>query len=239
MLTIKIKEMKKWLLIGTVVCVLTGCETLSTISGYGAPLTEGDAQQGMQGALSQGIATAILSLNKEDGFFGNNFYKILLPADAQKVENTLRKIGLGKQVDKAILQINRSAEDAVGYAKPIFVDAIKEMTIADALSIVKGDNNAATSYFKGKTFTKLTDAFKPSIQQSLDKLEATRYYSDIINIYNKLPTTINKVNPDLTSFVVEKATLALFDQIAQEEANIRANPVARTTEILKKVFASR
>jgi Protein of unknown function (DUF4197) len=227
-----------------VLCLLfsfNSCDTLSKIPGYGLPLpvSEAEAGQGIQEALGQGISTAILSLNKENGFFGNDFYKILLPAEAQKLESTLRKIGLGNQVDKAILQINRAAEDAVGYAKPIFKDAILQMTLNDAIGIVKGEKTAATNYFREKTFSKLIEAFKPSIQQSLDKLNATKYYTDIVNIYNKLPTTTSKVNPDLAGYVVEKSTNALFDQIAKEEENIRANPVARTTEILKRVFGAK
>jgi hypothetical protein len=148
-------------------------------------------------------------------------------------------MGMGAQVDKAILSINRGAEDAVGYAKPIFVDAIKQMTLTDALNIVKGNKDAATQYFKQKTTEKLIAAFKPSVQSSLDKVSATKYYGDLVNTYNKLPTTFNKVNPDLTSFVVGKAVDALFDQVAREEANIRANPAARATDILKKVFGGK
>ncbi len=230
--------MKTFLLSFLLLVALAGCDTLSKIP-TGGSITEGDARLGIQEALSQGVSTAILNLNKKDGFFGNSFYKIFLPPDAQKIESTLRKVGLGSQVDKAILQINRAAEDAVLQAKPIFVNAIKQMTIPDALNIVKGEKNAATNYFREKTRGSLVEAFKPSIQRSLDKLEATRYYTDIINLYNKLPTTINKINPDLTGYVVEKATDALFDQIEKEEANIRENPVARTTEILKRVFGSR
>ena len=145
---------------------------------------------------------------------------------------------MGSMVDKAILQINRGAEDAVGYAKPIFVDAIKEMTISDAINIVGGQSDAATNYFRQKTTEKLTAAFTPVIKNSLDKVSATKYYGDIVNTYNSLPTTFNKINPDLPSYVVGKAVDALFDRIAKEEANIRQNPVARTTEILKKVFGS-
>jgi hypothetical protein len=136
-----------------------------------------------------------------------------------------------------VLQINRAAEDAVGYAKPIFVEAITEMTLQDALTIVRGPKNAATNYFREKTNAKLVTAFSPVIKSSLDKVNATRYYTDIVNTYNKLPAT-NKVNPDLTGYVVERATAALFDQIEKEEANIRENPVARTTQILKKVFGN-
>ena len=145
---------------------------------------------------------------------------------------------MGNMVDKAILQINRAAEDAVGYAKPIFVEAIKEMTIGDAINIIRGPDDAATNYFKQKTNDKLIAAFTPSVKNSLDKLNATKYYADVVNTYNRLPTTFDKINPDLPSYVVGKAVNALFDQIAKEEANIRENPVARTTEILKKVFGN-
>ena len=148
-------------------------------------------------------------------------------------------MGMGAEVDKAILSINRGAEDAVGFAKPIFTEAIKEMTLTDALNILKGANDAATQYFKNKTRQKLVVAFSPSVKSSLEKVNATKYYGDVITSYNKLPTTFNKVNPDLTSYVVERAVDALFDQVAKEEANIRANPVARTTDLLKKVFGSK
>jgi hypothetical protein len=219
---------------------LASCDTLSNLpmGGSGA-VTESEAGQGIKEALSQGIGTAIVNLNKENGFFGNNAYKLFLPQDARKIERTLRDIGLASQVDKAILQINRAAEDAVGYAKPVFVNAIRQMTIADALNIVRGGNTSATDYFRDKTHSQLVEAFRPSIQESLDKLQATRYYADLVNTYNRIPTTINKLNPDLTSYVVGKATDALFDQIAQEELNIRQNPAARTTELLKRVFGMR
>jgi hypothetical protein len=201
-----------------------------------ASITENEAGQGIKEALTQGVTNAVLHLNKTDGFFGSEFYKLLLPPDAKKIETTLRNLGMGAQVDKAILSINRGAEDAVGYAKPIFVDAIKQMTITDALNIVRGQKDAATQYFKQKTTEKLIAAFTPSVKTSLDKVDATKHYGDIVTTYNKLPTTFKKINPDLTSYVVGKAVDALFDQVAKEEANIRANPIARTTDILKKVF---
>lgn len=225
--------------------VLISCDTLSGLpGGYGTPtqqgpVTEREAGEGIKQALSQGISSAILALNKQDGFFGNEAYKMLLPEDVQKVERTLRNIGMGNQVDRAILQINRAAEDAVGFAKPIFADAVKEMTIQDALQIVRGGRNSVTEYFRGKTHTKLISAFSPTIKTSLDKVEATRYYTDLVNTYNNLPTTRTKLNPDLTAYVAERATNALFDQIAKEEENIRANPAARTTEILKRVFGNK
>ena len=219
--------------------VLSGCDVIKNLPGGNGTVTEAEAGQGIKEALSQGVTTAILNLNKTDGFFGNEAYKLFLPPDAQKIANTLRDLGMGKLVDKAVLAINRGAEDAVGYAKPIFIDAIKEMTLTDALNIVRGDKDAATQYFRQKTSQKLIAAFAPPVKNSLDKVDATKYYADIVNTYNKLPTTFNKVNPDLTSYVVGKAVDALFDQVAKEEANIRANPAARATEILKKVFGGK
>ena len=201
--------------------------------------SEKEAGQGVKEALAQGVTKAVLNLHKTDGFFRSDLYKVLLPPDAQKAESVLRKIGLGGQVDKAILAINRGAEDAVGEATPIFVSAIKEMTLTDALGIVRGNRDAATQYFKRNTSQELITAFTPSVQASLDGTNATKYYADIANTYNRLPTGSNKVNPDLTNYVVQKAVDALFDQIAKEEANIRANPLARTTETLKKVFGVR
>ena len=161
---------------------------------------------------------------------------MLLPPDAKKIESTLRNLGMGAQVDKAVLAINRGAEDAVGFAKTIFIEAIKEMTLADALNILKGPKDAATNYFREKTKQKLIAAFLPSVKTSLDKTDATKYYSDIVTTYNKLPTTFKKINPDLPDYVVGKSVDALFDQVAKEEANIRENPLARTSDILKKVF---
>ena len=201
-------------------------------------VTENEAGQGIKEALLKGVTSAVLNLNKTDGFFGSEFYKMLLPEDAKKMESTLRSLGMGAQVDKAILSINRGAEDAVAFAKPIFVDAIKEMTLIDALNIIKGSKDAATNYFKTTTKEKLVTAFTPSVKTSLDKVDATKYYSDIVTTYNKLPTTFKKVEPNLTAFVVGKAVDALFDQVAKEEANIRANPLARTSDILKKVFGA-
>ena len=204
-----------------------------------AGVTENEAGEGIKAALLQGVTTAVLNLNKTDGFFGSEFYKMLLPPDAVKAEKTLRNLGMGAQVDKAILSINRGAEDAVAFAKPIFIDAIKEMMLKDALNIIKGSKDAATNYFKEKTKEKLITAFTPSVKSSLDKVDATKHYADIVTTYNKLPTTFKKVDPNLTAYVVGKAVDALFDQVAKEEASIRANPLARTSDILKKVFGGK
>lgn len=217
--------------------LFAGCDELKRIqTSTGGGVTEAEAGQGIKEALGQGLVKAVLQLNRQDGFFGDAFYKILLPPDAKKIENTLRDLGMNKIVDKAILSINRGAEDAVGYATPIFTDAIKQMTLTDAINIVKGGDTSITHYFRTKTTDKLIAAFSPVIKSSLDKVEATKYYGDIVKTYNSFPTTFNKVNPDLPGFVTEKATNALFDLVLKEEKNIRQNPLARTTEILKKVF---
>jgi hypothetical protein len=228
---------RKIFLFVAVMGLFTGCETLSKLPA-GTGITDAEAAQGIREALSQGVDKGINFLNRTDGFFGNEAYKLFLPPDAKKIESALRKLGMGSLVDKAILQINRGAEDAVGNAKPIFADAIREMTIMDAINIVRGPSDAATNYFRQKTTGKLMLAFSPVIKNSLDKVNATKYYADVVNAYNNLPTTFNKVNPDLPSYVAGKAVDALFDRAAKEEANIRENPVARTTEILKKVFGS-
>lgn len=232
--------MKKLLLILMSTMFLCGCDVINKLpTGIGGGLTEDEAGQGIKEALGQGLAGAVLRLNKEDGFFKDAIYKILLPPDAKKIENTLRDLGLNKMVDKAILQINRGAEDAAGYAKPIFADAIKNMTLQDAIGLVKNGDTSATHFFREKTTAKLMDAFLPVIKTSLDKVEATKYYGDIITKYNSLPLVLNKVNPDLAGFVTGKATAALFDLVAVEERNIRSNIAARTTDILRKVFGQK
>ena len=231
--------MRKLLFLTCTLLSFYSCDTLNNIYGSQTGVTEAEAGQGIREALGQGVAKGISFLNVKDGFFGNEAYKLFMPPDAQKIVNTLNDLGMGKLVDKAVLAINRGAEDAVGYARPIFVDAIKEMTLVDALNIVKGPKDAATSYFRDKTTDKLVAAFLPVVKSSLDKVDATKYYGDVVNTYNNFPTTFKKINPDLPSYVVGKAVDALFDRIALEEANIRENPVARTTEILKKVFGSK
>ena len=214
--------------------VIKQLPTTTTIGGTG--VSESEAGDGIKEALAQGLAKAVLQLNSADGFFKNELYKILLPPDAKKIENTLRDLGLNSMVDKAILQINRGAEDAAGYAKPIFVDAIKAMTLNDAIGLVRNGDTSATHFFREKTTDKLFAAFLPIIKSSLDKVQGTKYYGDMVNKYNSFPTTFKKLNPDLAGFVTTKATEALFDLVAKEELNIRNNFAARTTDLLKKVF---
>lgn len=211
--------------------------TYSQLSVKKAGISEAEAGSGVKEALHNGITSAVSFLNKPDAFFKSELYKILLPPDAKKMEKTLRDIGMGKMCDDAIEAINRGAEDAVGYATPIFVDAIKQMTITDALKLVTGGNHSITEFFRSKTSAKLKAAFIPVINTSLEKTNATKYYGDAVNRYNKVPF-VKKMNPDLADHVAEKTLFALFERIAVEEANIRSNPAARTSDLLKKVFGA-
>ena len=233
--------MKKLITLLVLTSALSSCDVLSnlpTSTGLGG-ITQQEAALGIKDALGQGLNRSVFQLNAVDGFFKDAAYKILLPPDAKKIENTLRSIGLGNMVDKAILQINRGAEDAAGFAKPIFIDAIKSMTLQDAIGLVRNGDTSATNFFRIKTSQKLMDAFMPVINSSLAKVDATKYYGDLVSKYNSLPTTFRKINPDLAAFVTERATLAMFDLIAKEEINIRTNFAARSTDILKKVFGKR
>jgi hypothetical protein len=201
--------------------------------------SNGEAVDALRQALQIGTQNASGRLNSVNGFFGNQLIKILMPPEAKKVESTLRSIGMGKQVDNAILAMNRAAEDAAGKAVPIFVNAITSMSISDGISIVRGGNGAATNYLQRSTTQALTDAFRPVIQNSLNKVDATKYWQDIFTIYNRLPTTRSKVNTDLTAYVTERALNGMFVTIADEENKIRTNPASRVTDLLKKVFGGR
>lgn len=205
-------------------------------SGITLPLSEGEVSDGLKQALQIGAQNATGKVSAVNGFFGNALIKVLMPPETKKVENTLRQIGLGDHVDKAILTMNRAAEDASKQAVPIFIEAIKGMSITDAISILKGNKDAATQYLKSKTTAQLTKTFRPVIEESLDKYNATKYWADVFNVYNDLPTTFKKVNSDLPGYVTEKALNGLFIYIADEEAKIRNNPASRVTDLLKKVF---
>lgn len=198
-------------------------------------ITQDEAANGLKEALKNGTGVGTDFLSKTDGFLKNATYKILFPPEAQKVEQTLRSVGLGNMCDKAIESINRGAEMAVAEAKPVFVNAITAMTISDAINIVTSGNGAGTSYLKRTTSDQLRVKFSPIIQQSLDKVGATRYWTDTITAYNKIPT-VQKINPDLNAYVTNKAMEALFNQIELEENKIRQDPLKRTSDLLKKVF---
>jgi Protein of unknown function (DUF4197) len=197
-------------------------------------LSTSDVISGLKEALNNGVNNGTTKLSAVDGFFADAAVKILMPPDAQKVEKTLRNVGLGKQVDDAILSMNRAAEDATKSAAPIFLDAIKQMSIEDAWGILRGGDTAATAYLRKTTTAPLTNAFRPVIESSLEKVDATKYWNTVFTNYNKF--SLNKVNPDLGAYVTDKALSGIFYEIALQEVQIRKDPVARTSDILKKVF---
>jgi len=195
-----------------------------------------DINNALKQALEISTGKSSDQLSAVDGFFGNAAIKILFPPEAQKAEKTLRAIGLNKLCDDVILSLNRAAEGAAKEAKPIFVDAIKQMTLTDVSNILLGDSTAATQYFKRTTTLQLSAKFRPIIEGSLGKTGATRYYTSAATSYNKVPF-VKKINPDITDYVTQKAIDGLFLQIAKEELNIRTSLSARSTPLLKKVFS--
>ena len=211
---------------------------VNTALGSETPLTTAEVAEGLKEALIKGISTGSDLASQVDGYFGNPAIKILFPPEVKKVEDRLRQVGLGSEVDKFVMTLNRGAEDAAKEAKPIFISAIKSMTIQDAWSILNGADNAATEYLKRTTSTQLREKFSPVIANSLNKVNATKYYGDLVNTYNKIPF-VEKVSPDLTGYATTKAMDGLFLLIADEEKKIREDPIARTTELLKKVFGNK
>lgn len=205
--------------------------------GTEAPITTAEVAEGLKEALIKGISAGSDIASRVDGYFKNPEIKIPFPPEVKKVEDKLRQIGLGGEVDKFVLTLNRGAEDAAREAKPIFITAIRSMTIQDAWGILNGKPDAATQYLKRTTSVELKGKFKPVIQNSLNKVNATKYYGDIVNTYNKIPLT-EDINPNLDDYATGKAIDGLFLMIAKEEKNIRQDPLARTTELLRKVFGA-
>ncbi len=204
------------------------------IVGHSQIIKSDEIAKGLKEALQVGTTKGIEILSKPDGFFGNAAIKILMPPEAAKIEKTLRSIGFNKQVDDAILSMNRAAEDASKEAIPIFTKAIQEMSIDDAVGILKGNDDAATKYLQTKTTDSLTKKFRPSIETSLNKVNATKNWNTIVTQYNKF--SFKKINPDLAAYVTERSLNGIYLQIAAEEAKIRKDPVARSSDLLKKIF---
>src|SRR5690606_28029323 len=186
-------------------------------------------------ALIQGTSEGVANLSKVGGYLNNPKVKIPFPKNAEKVKNTLIDLGMEQQVDQVVTSINRAAEDAVKEASPLFINAIREMSIADVRNILLGEDDAATKYLHSKTSVELANKFQPKIKVSLDKVNATKYWTDVMSAYNKVPF-VEKVNTDLAAYVTDLAIEGLFLKIEEEEKAIRNNPVERTTAVLKKVF---
>ena len=210
---------------------------LGKITGKSADTSGNKVAAGLKEALEVGAERSAARLSATDGFFKNAALKILMPEEMMKVEKKLRSIGFGRQVDDAILSMNRAAEDATKSAAGIFTRAIRQMSIADATKILFGPNDAATVYLKDKATAELTASFRPVIEQSLAKVNATKYWNTVFTTYNRFST--DKVNTDLPAYVTEKALAGIFSQVALEEQKIREDPLARSTDLLKEVFSKK
>ncbi|MEN2401066.1 DUF4197 domain-containing protein [Flavobacterium sp. MC2016-06] len=221
---------------------LTSCaqvqQTLNQLPQLASQLPTGsvDIASGLKEALNKGITEQVSKLTAVDGFYKNEAVKILMPEELQKVDATLRKIGLGSLADEGIKVLNRAAEDAVKEATPIFVSAVKNMSFTDAKNILLGNDSAATSYLQGTTTTALYGKFNPVIKSSFEKVGADVVWKNIITKYNSIPL-VKKVNPDLTDYTTNQALVGVFKMIAVEEKDIRTNISARTSPLLQKVFA--
>lgn len=242
--------MRRFLALIVLPLFMASCAELSTVATQVASmasttttnqsLSSSDIAKGLKEALVVGAQTSTQNASLVDGFYKNERLFIEFPPEAEKVKNTLIKAGFTKQVDEFTLTLNRAAEEASKTAKPILVDAITKMTIADAVSILKGTDDAATQYLRKTTSNQLTTAFKPLVRKAISKVKLTSYWEPIANTYNKLTilTGGQAVNPNLEDYITQKTIDGLFVLIADEEKNIRQNPAARVTDILKRVFGS-
>jgi hypothetical protein len=229
--------MKKIILVFSVL-IFSSCAELQTIAeNYpqtGVSNTE--IASGLRQALDMGIEKQVTKLTEENGFYSNELVRITLPPELQKVDKTLRDVGLDALADEGLKVLNRAAEEAVKEATPIFVNAVQEITFNDARNILLGQENAATLYLTGKTKEPLYSKFNPVVTNSLEKVGATQVWSNIINRYNSLPLTSN-VNTDLADYVTNQALEGVYTMIAIEEKEIREKVSARTTNLLQRVFA--
>jgi hypothetical protein len=231
--------MRKTILLLLAGLTLSSCAEMQQIANQlPGVLEQGnvDIAGGLKEALNNGINKQVTKLTAVDGFYKNEMVKILLPEELQKVDAGLRKIGLGKLADDGLRAINRTAEDAVKQATPIFVDAIKGITFTDAKNILMGNESAATTYLQSSTSTALYAKFNPVIKNSFAKVGADKVWANIITKYNSIPL-VKKVNPDLTDYTTNKAMEGVFKMISVEEKNIRTDLSSRTSDLLKKVFA--
>ncbi len=218
---------------------LSGCAEMQQVMNQ-FPQTQGigglDIAGGLKEALQNGISKQVTKLTAIDGFYRNETVKILLPEELRKVDAGLRKIGLSSLADDGLKALNRAAEDAVKEATPIFIDAVRNMSFADAKSILMGNQSSATTYLQNSTTTSLYSKFNPVIKNSFSKVGADKIWTNIITKYNSIPL-VNKVNPDLNDYVTQQALNGVFKMVAVEEKNIRTNLNARTSILLQKVFA--
>lgn len=231
--------MRKIIIAFVAIFTINSCAELQDVINQlpqGGGISQLEIASGLREALDFGIDKQVSKLTIKDGFYKNELVKILLPEELHKVDRALRDIGLGSLADDGIKALNRAAEDAVKEATPIFINAVKDITFADAKNILLGNDDAATRYLTGKTQTALYSKFHPVIQNSFGKVGADQIWSNLINKYNTIPFT-NDVNPDLTDYVTNEALKGVYNMIAVEEKEIRTKIASRTTDLLKKVFA--
>lgn len=209
--------------------------TLDTVLGQ-SDLSTSEVASGLKEALEVGTNISTDEASKEDGYYENDKIRIPLPPEIRNVESRLRQIGLGGQVDEFVKTLNRGAENAAREARPIFVEAIRGMSIQDAWGILNGEHDAATSYLRDNTSDKLRELFQPHVAKALEQVDATRYYTDIVTNYNRLPG-VTRIEADLETYTTDRALDGLFLLVAEEEANIREDPAARTTALLRRVFS--
>ncbi len=212
--------------------------TRNTKGTTGGALSNFDISKGLKEALTIGTRVAGDKLSRQNGFFGDKAVKILMPKEARQVESALRGFGFNRLADQLILSMNRAAEDAVRKAVPIFLSAIRTISIQDGLAILRGGKFAATDFLRQRTTAALAQAFRPSIEQSLGKVNATKYWRTAFNTYNRLPLGQKKVNADLTSYVTEQALKGIFVKVAEQESKIRSNPLSQGSDLLRRVFGS-
>lgn len=227
---------KKIILVFSIFALTSCAELQQVVNNMPTQLDSATISNGLREALNMGIDKQVNRLTQKDGFYNNQLVKILLPQELQKVEQTLRDIGLGSLADEGVKALNHAAEDAVKQATPIFVDAVKGITFSDAKNILMGADNSATSYLEQRTDKALYSKFHPVIQSSFAKVGADQIWNNIINRYNAVPF-VQKVNPDLTDYVTNEALKGVFTMIAVEEKDIRNNISARTTPLLRRVFS--
>jgi len=206
--------------------------------GGGSSLSDAKIGSGLQEALKVGTESAVVQTGRVDGFLLNKAIKILMPKPLQAMEQPLRFVGYGSQIDEFVVGMNRAAEKAVPFAKDIFWDAIGQMTFDDATKILNGGDTAATDYFKAKTSKKLQTAFRPSVEDVMNQVGVNQQYNELIGRYKSVPFA-KSMTFDVNQYVTEKATDGLFFVVGQEEKKIRTDPAARVNDLLKEVFGGR
>jgi hypothetical protein len=230
--------MKKLLFILPVLDLASCSTTKETGNVASGKLSSKEVTEGLVEALLIGADNSTQQASKKDGFFKNAAIKVLFPPEAQKVREAAINVGLTPLVDRFELSLNRAAEDAAKEAKPVLVDAIKSIRFKDVWEILFGGKTATTDYLRAKTEPQLLEKFRPIVKQSIGREEVTKHWKPLADAYNSIPF-VKKVNPDLEEYVTAKTVDGLFTLIADEERKIREHPIARVSEILRKVFGTK